>query len=148
LYLRFKYYKHQNDYCTNIDINRYKDWLNQAKNDIEWAVYSFEGGFFSQTCFIAQQAGEKALKAFCFKKGFDIVKTHSLHQIIKMLKENGVLENNAKELDIYYISSRSPDSFPAGAPFEIITSDQAERALKSAQEIFGTISRRIEKLDE
>ena len=129
-------------------MNRYKDWLKQAENDIDWAIYSFNGDFFLQTCFIAQQAAEKALKAFCFWKGFDIVKTHSLYQIIKMLKINGKLEKNAKELDIYYISSRDPDSFPAGAPFEIITKEQSEKALEAAKEIFKTVYNQLKNTNE
>lgn len=92
-------------------MNRYKDWLSQAENDLDWARYSFDGDFFSQTCFISQQTAGKTLKACCFWKGFDVVKTHSLFKIIKMLKINGNLEKNAKELDIYYISSRFPTLF-------------------------------------
>lgn len=131
----------------NYPAGRYLDWLRQAENDLLWARHSFSGGFFSQTCFIAQQSGEKALKAFCFLRGFDIVKTHSLFQIIKTLGENGELEKLAKELDLYYISGRYPDAFPAGAPFEMFTPDQAERALKSAERIYRIISKRIYDVD-
>lgn len=131
----------------NISTGRYLDWLRQAENDLLWARHSFSGGFFSQTCFISQQSGEKTLKAFCFLKGFDIVKTHSLFQIIKALGENGELEKLAKELDLYYISGRYPDAFPAGAPFEMFTSEQAERALSSAERIYLLIFNRIHDAD-
>jgi HEPN domain-containing protein len=124
-------------------MSRYLDWFKQAKNDIQWAEHSLDGGFFSQTCFIAQQSSEKALKAYCFFKGFDIVRTHSLYQIIKNLGENGPLEKNAKELDLYYISARYPDALPSGAPYEIITKEQAEKALQSAREIFSIIKKRL-----
>jgi HEPN domain-containing protein len=79
---------------------------------------TFSGGLYSQTCFISQQSAEKALKAFCFLKGFDIVKSHSLFQIVKALGENGEVEKLSKELDLYYISGCYPNAFPAGAPFE------------------------------
>ena len=128
---------------NNSPTGRYLDWLKQAENDLLWAKHSFSGGFYSQTCFISQQIGEKALIAFCFVKGFDIVKTHSLFQIIKILGENGELEEMAKELDLYYISGRYPDAFPAGAPFEMFTAGQAERALHSAECVYQIISRRI-----
>ncbi|RLB60777.1 MAG: DNA-binding protein [Deltaproteobacteria bacterium] len=124
-------------------MSRYPDWFKQAKNDIQWAEHSFDGGFFSQTCFIAQQSSEKALKAYCFFKGFDIIRTHSLYQIIKNLGENGLLEKNARELDLYYISARYPDALPSGAPYEIITKEQAEKALQSAREIFSVIKERL-----
>jgi len=106
---------------NNSPTGRYLDWLKQAENDLLWAKHLFSGGFYSQTCFISQHLGEKALKAFCFVKGFDIVKTHSLFQIIKILGENGELEEMAKELDLYYISGRYPDAFPARAPFDMFT---------------------------
>lgn len=124
-------------------MNRYPDWLRQAGNDLAWANHSFQGGFFAQTCFIAQQAGEKALKAFCFYKGYDIIRTHSLFQIVKTLGENGRLEKLARELDLYYVAGRYPDAYPAGAPFEIISGEQAERALQAAREIIQLISNRI-----
>ena len=124
-------------------MNRYEDWLRQAENDLHWAEHSLTGGFFAQTCFIAQQAGEKSLKAYCFFKGFDIIRTHSIFQIVRTLGENGDLEKNARELDIYYISARYPDAFPDGAPFEIITREQAERALHSSREIYRSVRQRI-----
>ncbi|HKK00670.1 MAG TPA: HEPN domain-containing protein [Desulfuromonadales bacterium] len=124
-------------------ISRHRDWLRQAENDLEWAAHSLAGGFNAQTCFVAQQASEKALKAFCFAKGFDIIRTHSLFQIVKALGENGVLEKHARELDLYYITARYPDAFPAGAPFEIISEEQAERALQGARAIVAIIRERL-----
>lgn len=125
-------------------MTRYKDWFRQAENDLEWAGHSFRGGYYAQTCFVCQQAGEKALKAFCFYKGFDIIRSHSLFQIIRTLGENGELENYSKELDLYYISGRYPDAFPDGAPFEMITKGQAERAMEAAQGIHANIRKRME----
>ncbi len=125
-------------------MNRYLDWLRQAENDLQWARHSFEGGFYAQSCYICQQVGEKALKAFCFYKEYDIIRTHSLYQIIRFLEENGDLEKYARELDIYYISGRYPDAYPGGAPFDMLTQEQAERALVAAEGIFTEISGRME----
>lgn len=129
-------------------MERYLDWLRQAQNDLSWAEHSLAGGFCAQTCFIAQQASEKALKAYCFFKGFDIVRTHSLFQIVKALGEKGILEKHARELDLYYISARYPDAFPAGAPFEILTEEQGARALGSAKEILDIIKERLPHADQ
>lgn len=112
-----------------------KQKMIQAENDLTWARHSLSGGFYSQTCFISQQAGVKALKALCYRKGFDIIKTHSQVQIIRALGVNGEREKIAKELDLYYISGRYPDAFPAGAPFEMFTIEQAERALAAAERL-------------
>jgi len=124
-------------------MSRHEDWMRQAENDLEWARHSLAGGFFAQTCFIAQQAGEKALKAYCFFKGYDVVRTHSLFQIVRILGEDGVLEQHAKELDLYYVSGRYPDAFPAGAPFELLTRPQAERALAAAEDVVVTLRARM-----
>ncbi len=124
-------------------MDRHLDWLRQAENDLEWGQHSLVGNFFAQCCFIAQQAGEKALKAYCFARGYDVIRTHSLFQIVKTLGENGILEMRARELDLYYITARYPDAFPAGAPFEIITAEQAERALQGAREIITAIRDRL-----
>lgn len=124
-------------------MNRHQDWLLQAENDLQWAAHSARGGFFAQAAFGAQQAAEKTLKAYCFFKGFDIVRTHSLFQMMRLLGENGRLETCARELDIYYISGRYPDAFPAGAPCELITEGQAERAQAAAQEIHDLLKARI-----
>jgi HEPN domain-containing protein len=72
-----------------------------------------------------------------------MVKSHSLFQIVKALGENGDVEKLSKELDLYYISGRYPDAFPAGAPFEMFTSEQAVRALSSAERIYFIISKRM-----
>lgn len=124
-------------------MSRYLDWLNQAQNDLSWAKHSFEGGFFAQTCFIAQQASEKALKAYCLYQGNDTIRSHSLYQIVKALGENGTLEKHARELDLFYISARYPDAFPAGAPFEILSAEQAQRALEAAVDILNIIQDRL-----
>lgn len=124
-------------------MNRYLNWLRQADNDILWAEHSIQDGVFAQACFIAQQAGEKALKALCFFRGHDIVRTHSLFQIVRALEENGSLEQNARELDLYYIAGRYPDAFPAGAPFEILTPRHTERAISAAREILEIILERV-----
>jgi HEPN domain-containing protein len=117
--------------------------MRQAENDLEWARYSFEGKFHAQTCFVSQQAAEKALKAFAFSRGFDVVKTHSLVRIIRELEEDGDLERHARELDLYYVSGRYPDAFPAGAPFEVLGEEQARRALAAAEEILRIVSDRM-----
>jgi len=123
--------------------DRRLDWLRQAENDLQSARHMRAGGFHAQACFTAQQAGEKALKALCFARGFDIVRTHSLFQLVSDLGENGAVERCAKELDLFYISGRYPDAFPGGAPFELIGADQSERALAAAQTVLEFVTERL-----
>lgn len=109
--------------------NRYKDWLAQAEDDLKWGEDSLKTGHFSQTCFIAQQIAEKALKSLSYKRGFEFVKGHSVMEICRSLDINGELMDAAKKLDQYYISTRYPDAMPSGAPFEFFTEDQAKESL-------------------
>ena len=126
-------------------MSRHRDWLRQAENDMQWAQCSMAGGFFAQTCFVAQQAAEKALKACCQARGFDVIRSHSLFLIVKELGINGKLEQYARELDIYYIAGRYPDAFPAGAPFELITEEQARRAIDAAAGIIHIVKKLMEE---
>lgn len=115
--------------------NRSKDWFKQAEDDLCWARDSFAAGHFAQTCFIAQQVGEKALKAVALHRGYTQVKSHSILEIARALEVNGEIEGIAKRLDQYYISTRYPDAFPTGAPFEFYTEEQAAEALAFAQRL-------------
>ena len=49
--------------------NRWKDWLEQAERDLEQAEASREDGRHEWACFVAHQAGEKAVKALHLRKG-------------------------------------------------------------------------------
>ena len=48
---------------------RSKDWIKQAWRDLDSARAQMEDGFFEWSCFIAQQAAEKAIKAIYQKMG-------------------------------------------------------------------------------
>ena len=49
--------------------NRAKDWLDQARRDLELAQHAELGGFHEWACFAAQQAAEKGLKALIASLG-------------------------------------------------------------------------------
>jgi len=121
------------------------DWLRQAENDLEWAEDTFNDARWSQVCYVAQQVGEKALKALAIKRGASQVRSHSIVDIAKGLKENGEIEKAGKRLDQYYMTTRYPDSLPSGAPFEFFDEDQATEALNFAKTIVGFVRLAWEK---
>ncbi len=41
-------------------------WFLQASYDLKAVRWNLEGGFYDTACFLAQQAGEKALKSLLF----------------------------------------------------------------------------------
>jgi HEPN domain-containing protein len=114
--------------------NRAVDWLNQAKSDLEYAKDGLKSERYSHVCFMAQQAGEKAIKAIGFYHEYHI-RGHSVAAIAKQIGINGEIEEAGKILDLYYISARYPDALPAGAPFEMFSKTQADQALLFASKI-------------
>jgi HEPN domain-containing protein len=48
--------------------NEAERWFRQTFYDLQAARWNLEGGFFSTVCFLAQQSGEKALKALLYAK--------------------------------------------------------------------------------
>ena len=122
---------------------RAHDWLKQAVNDISWARQGLETGYYSQVCFLSQQAAEKATKAIAYYREYE-VRGHSIVMIARKINVNSDVLEAGKQLDIYYISSRYPDAFPEGAPFEIISEKQAREAVDNAQII---IDRAVHELE-
>jgi HEPN domain-containing protein len=119
--------------------DRSLDWLRQAENDLGWARDTYKDKRWSQVCFIAQQVGEKALKALAQKCGAAQVRTHSIVDIAKSLGLNGDLERAGRRLDQYYMTTRYPDSLPAGAPFEFFDEEQAGEAIEHAAYILAFV---------
>ncbi len=56
-------------------------WLEQASEDLKWAKDLAERGGYHIACFLAQQIGEKALKAFLYAQGEEIVVGHSVERL-------------------------------------------------------------------
>ena len=121
-------------------MERSKDWLNQAKNDLEHAKSDLENGYYNWACFSAQQGAEKAVKAVFQKMGAEAWG----HSVVDLLKE---LANSHKvpdelidismELDKAYIPSRYPNALPSGSPYERFTREEARRAIEYAEKIIG-----------
>jgi HEPN domain-containing protein len=51
-------------------------WLRSAEEDLLWAEHNLRGKFYPQACFAAQQAAEKALKAYLLEKRGRFDKIH------------------------------------------------------------------------
>lgn len=111
------------------------DWLDQAKDDLKFAKYAIIGSYYSQVCFISQQAAEKAMKALALHLGADKIRGHSLKDLATAMGINGDFLVAAKTLDLYYISARYPDSFLSGHPSEYFNEKQAAEAIHFAQQI-------------
>lgn len=120
--------------------NRAQDWLQQASRDLEQAEDSRRAGRHEWSCFAAQQAAEKAVKALHLHLGQEAWG----HVIAKLLRELTIpvsedLIEKARTLDSFYIPPRYPNSHPEGAPFEHYGPLQSEEAIRYAREILAFV---------
>lgn len=118
-------------------------WLAKAKDDRGWAQSTIKSGFYPQTCFVAQQIVEKALKAFLLSVERVPEKTHSLPRLLKIsVSFDGSFENfksDVEILDKYYAPTRYPDIELAGG----FTREKAEEALNLAIKILEFVEERL-----
>ena len=110
--------------------SRAGDWLRQAEEELAWAHDAFDLKRWASVCFTAQQVAEKSLKAIALARGAIQVKSHSISEIAVALGIDGDLDEKARILDQYYITTRNPDAFATGAPFEYFVERQAREALQ------------------
>lgn len=123
-------------------------WLRQAEHDLTIAQNHREQGDYSDACFMAEQASQKALKAFLIAQGQRSVPIHSVAQLAERCAG---LDSDFKKhiasgriLDQYYIPTRYPDALaPPAVPFESYTAEQAQRAVKAAQAIYAIAARKL-----
>jgi len=118
--------------------NRYLDWFRQAEADLRHARNALDDGDFEWSCFAAQQAGEKAMKAVFQKAGMDAW-GHTLTALIGHLPQIKSAPDNivncSKILDKHYIPTRYPNGFDSGAPTDFYTEEEAQKAIQCAEEI-------------
>lgn len=118
--------------------DRSKDWLAQAKRDLNHAKHACENQDFEWSCFSAQQAAEKAVKAVFLHlhgEGWG----HSVYGLLKALAEKVEVGQDlldaAKALDKHYIPTRYPNGFDSGIPGDYYTKKEAQEAIRNAGEI-------------
>uniref|UniRef100_A0A832EJR3 HEPN domain-containing protein n=1 Tax=Desulfacinum infernum TaxID=35837 RepID=A0A832EJR3_9BACT len=125
-------------------------WFLQAKDDwlfVQWIHR--EGVFFDKGCFMAQQAGEKALKACLYGLGERYVLGHSLFELMEKLKEFdpsfGEIADAGRRLDRFYIPTRYPNGLPGGSPFQVFTAEDLRQALLDAGTILDLCARFLKR---
>jgi len=119
------------------------DWLGEAKADLKHARLSLSGGSYNWACFAAQQAAEKALKAFVMgvarKRPSHV---HDLTALYAEVKENLELPNIVVQglgmLSSYYTIARYPNA-GLTRPSIGIARTQAEDAIAIAEKVIGRV---------
>ncbi|MDP8248117.1 MAG: HEPN domain-containing protein [Candidatus Tritonobacter lacicola] len=125
---------------------RSRDWLRQARRDLEHAKLSAWGEDFEWACFSAQQAAEKAVKGLYISLKGEAW-GHSVTQLLSNLPgaieiPEGLIEK-AKEIDKHYIFSRYPNGFDVGIPADYYTRAEAERAIEYAETILAFCENKV-----
>lgn len=118
--------------------NRYLDWFRQAEADLCHARNALKDGDYEWSCFASHQAAEKAVKAVFQKAGMDAwghTLTALMGRLPQSVKASEKLVDFAKVLDKHYIPTRYPNGFDSGAPTDFYTEQEAQEAVKYAEEI-------------
>jgi HEPN domain-containing protein len=119
-------------------------WLKQAEADLAGARVSTQGGRYEWACFQAQQAAEKALKAFLYDRGRTSVWTHSLKELLREAQRIeptlSSLAEAATYLDQFYLSARYPNSLPGElTPGEYYEEGDARKCLSWCESILSAL---------
>lgn len=120
-------------------------WFRQAQEDLAAAKDVHEDGRYNWSCFICQQAAEKALKAVYLSRGEPVEWIHSCLVLVqgdprKQLAGIGELKelsDAARDLDKAYIPSRYPNGVPHGIPSDFFTEEDSRRCLKDSEAIIN-----------
>lgn len=115
-------------------------WMQQSEDDFKFAQWVLsEKVFFDKGCFIAQQAGEKALKACLYALGRRSVMGHSLFELSYELSQKdsrfSPLMDAAKQLDRFYIPTRYPNGIPGGSPFQVFDRQDLKAAVEALEQV-------------
>lgn len=118
--------------------NRWRDWYEQGKRDLERARLDVQYEYYEWACFTSQQAAEKVVKALGLARNITLW-GHSLTEMLKRLHQDINVPQEildcARLLDLYYIPPRYPNGFAAGKPADYFTEEQAREALDAASRI-------------
>ncbi len=118
-------------------------WLEQAEIDLRWAQDLADRGGYHLACFLAQQVGEKALKAFIYAQGEEIVLGHAIERLCGQAAHwdprFGEHVLRWAILDGFYVTTRYPNSLPDSIPARVYTHDAARDAVRLAAEIVAFV---------
>lgn len=91
-------------------------------------------GQWSHSCFLAQQAGEKALKALLADRDQDL-RSHSLAALLRELGDEALQRwrLQARALDKLYAPTRYPDALGDAAPMDVFGPEDAAAAISAAK---------------
>lgn len=122
-------------------------WLEQARADRTGAQLLFDGGSYHLACFVGQQVAEKALKAFIYAQGEELVIGHSVEALCRWAARFDAdfesLRGEVAPLDAYYIPTRYPNGLPDSIPARVYTRPVAEEVLRLTDLVLELVQQRL-----
>ncbi len=123
-------------------------WWRQAKNDFTFLEKILYSGKHDTVCFLAQQTAEKAMKAYLFFKGEELIFTHSIFHLCTLASKYDPtfdkLREQVKLLDFYYVEARYPNAIEDTIPAEFYSQADADQAVEMADRVINAISTFLE----
>ena len=121
-------------------------WLRTADDDLDSAIILKANRKFAHSCFHAQQAAEKALKAVWYHSDADPW-GHSIKRLIDDLKSIDmrlfeIFNNFSRQgilLDRFYIPTRYPNGLPDITPDIAFNEEDADICIANAEMIIGAV---------
>ena len=128
------------------DRRRWKEadrWLAQSGHDLSSVRFLMQSGMYALACFLSHQTAEKAVSAYLYARGAELLWGHGLADLCEdaMAFEPSfdLIKSSAVQLDKHYLGARYPSVLPAGVPFESYSSEDGERALVIAEDTYDFV---------
>ncbi len=123
-------------------------WMAQAQIDLGDARGSAESGRHALACFLCHQAAEKAVTAFLYARGVELVWGHALTDLCEdamaLDPSFDLLKSSAAQLDKHHLGARYPSTLPGGVPGEVYDVEDSTRALEIASDALEFVTMRLE----
>ena len=119
-------------------------WLGYSETDLRAAHALINSGEFfpRQICFLAQQCGEKAIKAVLVFEDVYFPKNHDLDRLRDLIPDGWKVKEqfpDLAELTVWAVESRYPGNTPD------VTEGEAQETLRLAEAVFDTVSTELEE---
>ena len=118
--------------------DRSRDWLTQARRNLDQARDSAGAERHEWACLAAQQAAEMGVKGLHLSLGqeaWGYVVRRLLEELPKSVAVPSELLDAARVLDVHYLPTRYPNGHASGAPGEHYGSIQSGEAVRYAGQI-------------
>lgn len=123
-------------------------WRRQAQSDFAFLPVARQAGKYDTCCFLAQQTAEKALKAYLFQQGEELIFTHSIFKLCALAAQYqpdfADLQQQVKLLDFHYVEARYPNALEDAIPAEFYNDQDATQAIAMAETVITMVEKHLQ----